>query len=65
MEGWFSKTWSGKTNTRIRLLMNFNEDYTIHESSFEIDATFILYYSSFYSLFCPDAVFIILFFFYY
>lgn len=42
--------------------MNFNEDYTIHESSFEIDATFILYYSLFYPLFCPDAVFIILFF---
>lgn len=40
--------------------MNFNEDYTIHESSFEIDATFTLYDS----LFCPDAVFIILFLYY-
>lgn len=60
MEGLFSKTWSGKTNKRKRLLMNFNEDYTIHESSFEIDATFTLYDS----LFCPDAVFIILFLYY-
>lgn len=35
--------------------MNFNEDYAIHESSFEIGATLL-------PLFCPDAVFIILFF---
>lgn len=37
-----------------KILMNFNEDYTVHESSFEIGATLL-------PLFRPDAVLILLF----